>query len=163
MADIKLVRIDFRLIHGQVVTQWSRLSGADRIVIANDALAADDFMGDIYRMAAPQGIKVDILSIEDFCNGWKADRLGSGRLLVLFKGAADALAAYQGGFECEDVQIGGLGGGDGRVAAPCGVTFSAKDVEALRSLVSSGVNVHVQVVPSSTDTSLEKAIQGLGL
>lgn len=48
MGQIKLVRIDFRLIHGQVITKWFAQALADRIVIVDDHLAQDDFMKEIY-------------------------------------------------------------------------------------------------------------------
>lgn len=163
MAEIKLVRIDFRLIHGQVVTQWVKVSGANRIVIANDALAADDFMADIYRMAAPAGIGVDIMTIADVCEAWKENALGEGKVLVLFKSAGDALAARKGGFEFDDAQVGGLGGGEGRVSTPCGIAFNRADVDTLKELEAEGVNVHIHVVPTQADTPLAQAVGKLAL
>ena len=44
MADIKVARIDFRLIHGQVITKWIKYYPVDMIVIVDDALGSDDFM-----------------------------------------------------------------------------------------------------------------------
>ena len=41
MEGIRLVRIDFRLIHGQVITKWSKLTDVKSIVVVNDELAAD--------------------------------------------------------------------------------------------------------------------------
>ena len=55
MAEISLFRIDFRLIHGQVIVKWLKQTPTDRIVIIDDQLAKDDFMADIYRMSAPRG------------------------------------------------------------------------------------------------------------
>ena len=66
MEGIKLVRIDFRLIHGQVITKWSNKISATRIVVVNDALSKDEFMADIYVMAAPPGMTADVISIDDF-------------------------------------------------------------------------------------------------
>ena len=47
MEGIKLVRIDFRLIHGQVITKWSNKISATRIVVVNDALSKRRIMADI--------------------------------------------------------------------------------------------------------------------
>ena len=46
MAEIKLFRIDSRLIHGQIITKWLKVSKADKIVVVDGTLAADDFMKD---------------------------------------------------------------------------------------------------------------------
>ena len=41
---LRLVRVDDRLIHGQVVTLWLKALGAKRIVIVDDKTARDDFL-----------------------------------------------------------------------------------------------------------------------
>lgn len=55
MAKIKLVRIDSRLIHGQVITKWIPITAAKQVIIIDDDLSQDEFMGDIYASAAPRG------------------------------------------------------------------------------------------------------------
>ena len=48
MAKISLVRLDSRLIHGQVITKWVKIAKANRIIIIDDELSKDDFMVMIY-------------------------------------------------------------------------------------------------------------------
>lgn len=160
MAELKLVRLDYRLIHGQVVTQWSRVTEINRIVVANDELAADSFMADIYRMAAPQGVKVDVYTIDDACAAWKENELGAGKVLLLFKSAQDALRAHEGGLNFEDLQVGGCGGGKDCVSA-CGISFRESDVKTLKELAAQNVNVHVHVVPTQPDYSLAQLVEKL--
>ena len=38
MAEIKLVRVDYRLIHGQVVARWLKVCPVRRIVLVDDVL-----------------------------------------------------------------------------------------------------------------------------
>lgn len=161
MAEIKLTRVDYRLVHGQVVTQWVKICGADRIVIVNDELAADEFMADIYRMSAPAGVSVEVRTIEQACEEYKANAFGNGKLLVLFKCVEDALAAVRGGVELADVQIGGLGGGAGTMTA-FGIAFRPSDVDAMKALDQEGVHVHVHVVPAQQDVELPDLINKLG-
>lgn len=160
MAELSLVRLDYRLIHGQVVTQWSRVVEIDRIVVVNDALAADTFMADIYRMSAPQGVGVEVLSIEEACAAWRKNKMGAGSVLLLFKYAEDALRAHEGGLAFGDLQVGGCGGGKGSVAA-CGIAFQKEDVDTLKKIASKGVHVHVHVVPSQPDYSLDQVAEKL--
>ena len=67
--EIKLARVDFRLMHGQVVTNWIKQVNADSILIIDDELAKDKFLGQVFLMAAPPGIKVAIRSIESATKG----------------------------------------------------------------------------------------------
>ena len=66
MAEIKLVRVDYRLIHGQVVARWLKVCPVRRIVLVDDVLGNDEFMSDIYKMAVPKGTDVDIVTITVF-------------------------------------------------------------------------------------------------
>ena len=51
MAEIKLVRVDYRLVHGQAVARWLKVCPVRRIVLVDDVLGNDEFMSDIYKMA----------------------------------------------------------------------------------------------------------------
>ena len=161
MAEIKLARVDYRLVHGQVVTQWVKICGADRIIIVNDERAADEFMADIYRMSAPAGVSVEVRTIEQAGEEYEANAFVNGKLLVLFQCVEDALAAVRGGVELADVQIGGLGGGAGTTTA-FGIAFRPSDVDAMKALEQEGVHVHVHVVPAQQDVELPDLINKLG-
>ena len=58
---IKWVRLDERMIHGQIATKWSRTLGVDRIVVADDTAAASDIMQKSLMMAAPATCKTAVL------------------------------------------------------------------------------------------------------
>ena len=61
--SLRLVRIDDRLIHGQVVAVWLRALGAKRIVIVDDATARDEFLREVLTLAAPHGVPVEVHDI----------------------------------------------------------------------------------------------------
>lgn len=64
MAEVSLVRVDFRLVHGQVVVKWSKVAKATKIIVMNDVIAADKTIKSVYKMAAPAGVKVLCYSLE---------------------------------------------------------------------------------------------------
>jgi len=59
------VRIDDRLIHGQVVVKWLRYLGCKEILIVDDALCHDDFMQNVLRLAAPPGVRVRVAAVHE--------------------------------------------------------------------------------------------------
>ena len=63
-------RIDYRLIHGQVITKWLKRSNADKIIVIDDELYNDPFLAEVYKMAAPSGIEVIMTSIEETTTRW---------------------------------------------------------------------------------------------
>ena len=53
---IKLLRVDYRLIHGQVAYAWTNYLGADCILVANDGLSADPIRVQALKLSKPAGL-----------------------------------------------------------------------------------------------------------
>ena len=159
MAKISLFRIDFRLIHGQVITKWIKQTTANRIVVIDNALAQDAFRMDIYRMAAPPGTPVEVYDNDGAIAAWKENEMGEGDLLILVKDVRTAVYLKENGFGVQDVQVGGLGGSPGRVVVSPAVTLDEADAEGLKKLRDLGCNVYIHVVPAEPKTDLSKALE----
>ena len=104
MADIVLIRADFRLIHGQVITKWAKQTMADKILIVDDLLAKDSFMSSIYTMSAPPGMEVVIDTVEDAVSKWNSDGYGKCRLFVLIKDVPTIYSLFRQGFPVKELQ-----------------------------------------------------------
>lgn len=159
MAEIKLARIDFRLIHGQVITRWLKQTNASRILVIDNKLAKDPFMSQVYVMAAPPGVKVEMISVEEAVTGWQKNQLGKSSLLILFKTVRSALEAVEKGLEIQKLQIGGLGAGPGRKVVYNQVTLNAEDGESLQKIQDKGTQVYFQTVPEETPAELGKILK----
>ncbi|WP_294562827.1 PTS sugar transporter subunit IIB [uncultured Traorella sp.] len=158
MANIKLVRIDFRLIHGQIVNKWVKITRSNRIIVIDDTLASNDFMKSIYIMAAPPGVEVTVYSHNEAVENYAKDQFGNGDVLVLFKSVNEAVACYNEGFTYSELQIGGLGAGPGRVIAFGPITLDKKDTDELRTLHDRGVRVYFHQVPDEQSAEFEKVV-----
>lgn len=132
--SIALTRIDFRLIHGQVITRWLTQCQINEIVTIDTALSHDDFMQDVFKMAAPKGVKIRILSVEDAVKAQQNSEFEKNRVMVLFKSVQELDNAIRAGLDLKEVQIGGLGGGAGRKAVHNAVTLDQKDANTLLDL-----------------------------
>ena len=146
MAKVALIRVDYRLIHGQVVAKWLKDTQSTKIIIVNDVLAKDRTMGNIYRMATPAGVRCAIVSTGHFVDSWKTTQLGDGVAMVLFKDIETVYNAWKQGFDLKDLQIGGLGAGPGRKAVYQNMTLDEKDYKLLNEL-SRDVNILFQATP----------------
>ena len=155
MSDIKY-RVDSRLIHGQVIARWSVKYGTQQIIIVDDLLAEDDFMKDIYVMAAPENISVEIWKVDEAAGKW-ADNAAEGKnTLVLFKDVAHALKLMRSGVAIDALQIGGLPSGAGRKLVYKTISLSSEDYEDLDEMVSNGTDVFFQMLPEEDPFPYEK-------
>ena len=60
--NILLTRIDNRLIHGQVATQWNSTLGSNLILVANDEVSTNTMRQNLMKMAAPTGVQTRFFS-----------------------------------------------------------------------------------------------------
>ena len=60
---IVLARIDNRLLHGIVATQWAGRSGAQRIMIIDDTVANNELTKASMKLARPTGMAISIIQV----------------------------------------------------------------------------------------------------
>ena len=159
--SIELTRVDFRLIHGQVITRWLTQCQINEIVTIDTALSKDAFMQEVFKMAAPKGVKITIVNVEDAVKRQQEGAFDKNRVMVLFKGVAELNAAVQAGLKLEKVQIGGLGGGPGRKAVHNAITLDRADADTLLELEKMGIEIYFQTTPDYPSETLQKAVAKL--
>ena len=147
MSTICANRVDFRLIHGQVASQWCRMLDIQRIVVFDDEAAKDEFNVKILKLAAPQGTRVNVYTVEDGIERWNKDQFGKGRTLVLFKTIETAVRVYELGYHFDELVIGQVPGAANRRIAYKTINLSDDELEMLNSLHQQNVNVVFQMVP----------------
>lgn len=158
MSKIELIRVDFRMIHGQVIVKWLKKTGANKIIAINDAIAFDPFLADIYRMAAPMGVNIETMIMDDAIRYLKADDGSGDRLLILLKSVEDAYYCYKNGMPMPHLQIGGLGAGPDRINVFGAVTLDSRDAKMLKEMDDAGVEVYFHLVPDESRASLDKIL-----
>ena len=159
--SIELTRVDFRLIHGQVITRWLKQCNINEIVTIDTLLSKDDFMQTVFKMAAPKGVRIRILSVEEAVKAQENGEFENNRILVLLKNVQELDKAIRAGIKLEEVQIGGLGGGPGRKAVNNAITLDRLDADTLLALEEMGINIYLQTTPDYPAEALKKAVAKL--
>lgn len=159
MYNIKLVRLDFRLIHGQVIAKWFCQIMGNEIVIIDDDLSQDSFMASIYEMSAPVDSKVHVYSVEDAVKKVEDGTFASGKVLVLFKNVDQVFKAVEKGFKIDELQIGGLGSAPGRINVYGPITLDDHDASLLKKIADQGTNIYLQQVPEEAKMTFSKVLE----
>lgn len=159
--SIELTRVDFRLIHGQVITRWLRQCQINEILVVDTELSKDEFMQDVFKMAAPHGVKIRITSVEEAHQLQVNGELERNNVMVLLKSVNELKSLVNTGFKLEKVQIGGLGGGHGRVAVNNAITLDQKDADILLSLEKEEIEIYFQTTPDYPSETLQGAVAKL--
>ena len=156
---VELLRVDDRLLHGQVAYAWCKNLTVNLIVIANDEVTKDQAAKNAFALSKPAGVNLVISTVEKtiaFLNSAKGQKYS---VLVLVKNMADAAALAKG---CEDINAINVGDirehGDSHRYTNA-VCLDATDEEVVKSLAADGVSVYAQQVPADGKTDLAAMIK----
>lgn len=107
MPNIILARIDNRLLHGQVATQWTKAIGANLILVANDEVAGNKMRQGLMDMAAPNGVDTRYWTIQKTIDTIHkaADRQ---KIFIIIESPEDALRLVEGGVPIKKVNVGNM-------------------------------------------------------
>jgi len=146
--DFSLVRVDNRLVHGQIIETWLPFLRATRIIVVNDEVASSFFRETVIRMAVPREVDVLVYGVEEFGLSDNARQNEDGRTIVLFSGLNDIMRAFEDGFRFPSLNIGNLYSDDCTLRCSPSVSLAATDIAHIRTLLESGVTVELRSVPS---------------
>ncbi|WP_270622356.1 PTS sugar transporter subunit IIB [[Clostridium] innocuum] len=150
MGKLNMVRVDYRMVHGQIVAKWIKFRPVDRLILVDDSLVDDPFMGDIYRMAVPDR-EVDIVKLGDVQTA--IDRKND-TVLLIFKDVASAYTVYKNGLQLPELNVGAVQNSAQRKAVVQGVALTVEEYEKLSEMKAEGVNVFLQPIPENDPVSL---------
>lgn len=155
MPNIMLTRIDNRLIHGQVATQWNSSIGANLILVANDKVANDKMRQGLMDMAAPNGVATRYFTLEKTINIIEkaADRQ---KIFIICETPEDVLTLVEGGVPIDKVNIGNMHMSEGKRQVATSVAVDDADVEAFKKLQEKGVELEIRRVPSMAAEDVSK-------
>jgi len=142
------VRIDNRLVHGQIIESWLPFTDARAIVVANDELAADELRQQIMSIAIPLGVDisfVNVAAVQEHLNGKK---LVGKDVLVLFASCPDARRAFESGLGFNKLNLGNLHYGPGKKQVCQHIALSKEDEGCLSFLQGQGVILDYRCIPS---------------
>ena len=148
---IKMVRIDDRLIHGQVAVVWSKQLGIDRIVVANDSVANNQVQAATLKMAAPSNVKCNIMTVTDACDVLSDPRSKDMKVLVITNNPADARAVCERALDIELFDVGNYGlvaGAAGKRKIADTFYVDDEDTVNLKAIVDLGIPAVYQLVPT---------------
>jgi mannose/fructose/sorbose-specific phosphotransferase system IIB component len=160
-ATLVLVRIDDRLIHGQVAVGWVKATTPEVIVVANDAVAADALQRNLMELATPQSLQVAICRVEEAVGLCQGPRLAGKRVLVLFATPQDVLRAVTAGLKLARLNVGGMRFKPGKRQVLKAVSLDEEDVKTFRALQAQGIQVTVQMVPTDEPVEIEKVLAAM--
>lgn len=158
------VRVDDRLIHGQVALVWTKELNTTRIIVANKHAVESDALRMTLSMGTPAGQKLLVKDVPDACRIANDPRADSMRIFALTNCVRDVLELVKGApGKIEGVNVANVGrfdksDPDSKVALNSTIMLNPDELEAAKELCEQGIPVFHQLIPSNPKTPLKSLI-----
>ncbi|MCL7701346.1 PTS sugar transporter subunit IIB, partial [Klebsiella pneumoniae] len=145
---ITLLRVDHRLLHGQVAFSWTQYVGADCILIANDSVPGDELRKTTIKLAKPPSVKLVIKNINDSIEAIKSGVTDKYNLFIVVESVNDAWRIASAIDEIKSINLGGIKAKEGSKNISKAINLLPTEIEQLQQLVGKGVEVEIRQVPN---------------
>lgn len=145
---ITLLRVDHRLLHGQVAFSWTQYVGADCILIANDNVPDDELRKTTIKLAKPPSVKLVIKNINDAIESIKSGVTDKYNLFIVVESVNDAWRIASAVEEIKSINLGGIKAKEGSRNISKAINLLPEEIEQLQQLVGKGVEVEIRQVPN---------------
>lgn len=146
--NIVNVRMDERLIHGQVAGIWAPSLHTQRIIVINDEAAADTLQKSSLRMAAPTSMRLSVLPVESAAKNIRSGKYGKQRLFLVFKNPTDVLRYLKAGGKLTHVNVGNMSYKEGSKDITKSIKVLEEEIDVFESIAAMDINVTAQLVPN---------------
>ena len=142
------LRLDERLIHGQVATYWTRTLQADRIIIADDDVLKDEIGMSALKAAVPSGVHLSVLTVDNAAKRLNEGRYSGQRVFLIVNKTKTICRLLDNGLKVKEVNIGNMGEKEGRKQIKKSVYCTPEEIADIEAAEKKGVQVYAQMVPN---------------
>lgn len=142
------MRVDHRLLHGQVAFSWTQELGVDCILIANDDVPNNEIRKTAMKLAKPQGVKLVIKNINNSIKALQSGVTDKYKLFVVVESVADAYALASAYPAINHINLGGTKPAENTKQISKAINVTTDDEKKLDKLVKNGCEVEIRQVPN---------------
>ena len=158
MEGITHIRIDDRLIHGQVATMWTNELGATRIMVINDEVANNDMQKSLLRMAAPPNVSTSIITRETAVKNISAGKYKGQKVFIVVKSPLDILYLLKNGLDIKEINVGNMSAKSNTEVIKTTISVTKEEKEAFKELIERGVEMTAIMTPGAHKVYLKDSL-----
>ncbi|MBI5789609.1 MAG: PTS sugar transporter subunit IIB [Candidatus Schekmanbacteria bacterium] len=152
--SIVLIRIDDRLVHGQVVEGWVKYLSATKVVVVNDLIAKNYSRQMVMKFALPEGVEFQAVSVAQIAQRGDLALDKEQREIILFSSPGDVVAAIDQGLHLGQINLGGMHHFNSIRCLTTNIALTKQDVDDLKSLLNKGIIINVCALPKDQGIDL---------
>ncbi len=145
---IEVVRIDDRLIHGQIVQGWLKVIEVNKILLVSDEVAGDKMQQILLSMAMPSNVQLVIKNIKDASYELSNDVYDKDKLMILFSNPQDIVKMLETGVKFKSINVGGMHFSHGKTQILKNLSVDKQDVISFLKLIENDIELESRILPA---------------
>lgn len=155
---IKMIRVDYRLLHGQVAVSWTSMLGADCLLLVSDTVLDDPLRLSSLKLAKPEGAKVVIKNLKDSIEALKSDVTDKYKLFIVCENIQLAKQVAEA-MDIKEINLGNTPYREDARQASKSIFLDTRDEEDIRQMLADGMDLFIQMVPSERKISAQSIMK----
>ncbi|MCL2563857.1 MAG: PTS sugar transporter subunit IIB [Oscillospiraceae bacterium] len=158
MIQIKHIRIDDRLIHGQIITAWLSDAQSNMIIVADDKSSKDPLSRTLFQLAVPNNIALEVVGQKQAAELLQ-DEGKSGNALLIVRGVKELNDLLESGVPMTSVNVGNISQHPKKKKFSKSIWLDEEEIALLKELNAKGIELEVRVVPSDRKVNIMELIK----
>lgn len=152
---IKAVRIDHRLVHGQVAFSWTHFLGATRIIVIDDKAATDEMQKMALNMSKPSGVRLNIFTVETALSKMEKVEGLNDVIFIVFGNTHDTARFVTAYPKIKEINYGGIAKKEGSQQFSPVVYLTEEEIEDTKKILAVGTKIIMQQLPTTKKEDLK--------
>ena len=151
------IRVDDRLVHGVVATNWVPRLGVDRVVVIDAESANSQMLKSVLRMATPKNVKLSVINGEKALENFNDNRYADEKIMIVVKTLLPIIELLEGGYKFDKITIGNLGNQEknaSTVALTKYVSVNDETRMLIKKIADFDVKVKAQLIPEDYEADI---------
>jgi mannose/fructose/N-acetylgalactosamine-specific phosphotransferase system component IIB len=162
MAEILLTRVDYRLIHAQVVSTWGKVANITKLILIDEKTGNDETLVNIYQAAATSNMAIRVYNEEKAVRLWEKNKFGDGTVFLLFKDVPTEHRMWKAGIKLPFVLLGNMPLGPDRKGLLTACGLSKADYELCKEMHDKGgLDVFARIMPDTPKIEWDSIVKAL--
>ncbi|ADL04077.1 PTS sugar transporter subunit IIB [Lacrimispora saccharolytica] len=144
---IKMIRVDYRLLHGQVAFSWTSMLGADCLLLVSNTIRDDPLRMQTLKLAKPEGVKVVVKNSEDAVSALQSGVADKYQLFIICE-TIELAAEIAKAVKMKSINLGNIPFAEGKRQVSKSVFLDREEEERLKEMRKDGYDLYIQMVPT---------------
>lgn len=156
---IKLVRVDHRLLHGQVAFSWTNGVGADCILVASDMVVNDDVWKTTLRLGKPSGVKLVMKNMADSIEAINSGKTDKYKLIIVVQSIKEAKQLLDGCPSIKSINLGNTKESKTTTQVSKQVFLEEEEKIILKELIDRGIECEIRALVDDSKLNVANVLK----